>query len=111
MAPPRERRVRAWWRARQRDKRRAAFVELSYRIPWDSTRFFDLVVDTGKVQPGQAVPIIAQVSRVARGEGGVGGKLAGDDDPVVRDAIADALGCRAEHIERGGHQPQAPVTA
>jgi cytidylate kinase len=96
----------AW--VKERDKRRAAFVEFSYRMPWDSTRFFDLVVDTGKIQPRHAVPIIAQASRAAR-SADVGTPMAGDieEDPAVRDVIVSALGCGADHAKLGALQPEA----
>jgi cytidylate kinase len=100
----------AW--VRERDKRRAAFVESSYGIPWDSTRFFDLVIDTGKIQPRHASLIIAQASRAARSAregtpftGAIG------EDPPVRDTIATTLGCGVEHTQLGGLQAESPAPA
>jgi cytidylate kinase len=38
-------------RVEESDKIRVAFIEQFYTIPWDTTRAFDIVLDTGKVPP------------------------------------------------------------
>ncbi len=87
---------------KERDERRAAFIEFSYRVRWDSTQLFDLVVDTGKISPELAVAIIAEASQAAM-HPGPDARLAGalEVDPVVRDAISEMLGCKTIHAPSG----------
>jgi cytidylate kinase len=40
---------------RERDHLRRAFVESSYHVRWDDSSAFDLVIDTGKVETGNAI--------------------------------------------------------
>lgn len=45
------------------DRIRTAFLELHYGIKWDSMANFDLVIDTGKIPPHSAVPMIIEANK------------------------------------------------
>lgn len=45
------------------DKLRASYLELHYGAKWDSTAGFDLVIDTGKISPISAVPLVVGAAR------------------------------------------------
>lgn len=96
--------------ASDRDKRRAAFVEFSYGGRWDAASDFDLVLDTGKMPPELAVALVARASQGARPEEGAGLTSSLEVDPVMADAVAEALGCRNPHARFAGEAvPQAPA--
>lgn len=45
------------------DKLRASYLELHYGAKWDSASGFDLVIDTGKISPSSAVPLVVGAAR------------------------------------------------
>ena len=45
------------------DRIRSAFLEVHYGIKWDSMTNFDLIIDTGKIPPGSAVPLIIEAHK------------------------------------------------
>jgi len=85
----------------ERDKARAAFVEFSYGIQWDSLRAFDLMVDTDKVPERLAVKWVceahAQLLASRKGSPGERSTRSIEVDPVLSGAVASALACQATH--------------
>ncbi len=50
-------------RVRHEDKVRLAFVEEFYQVPWNSIQAFDLVFNTSKILPKQAINMIVETTR------------------------------------------------
>lgn len=48
------------------DKLRASYLEIHYGVKWDSMAHFDLVIDTGKIPPRSAVPLVVGATRSIR---------------------------------------------
>lgn len=101
-------------RAKERDKRRATFVKLSYGLPWDAIHDFDLVVDTAKLSPEAACALVATAAQ-AMGSPHAPGRLAAelDVDRLLANVVAEALGCQTVHGARAreeaapAHVPEA----
>ena len=52
---------------READKLRASYLETHYGVRKDSCAGFDLVIDTGKISPSAAVPLVIGASRSIKG--------------------------------------------
>ena len=88
-------------RAKDRDKRRATFVKLSYGLPWDATHDFDLVVDTAKLSAESACALIAKAALSMRkpdARARIATEL--EVDAVLANALTEVLGCRSVHGAR-----------
>jgi cytidylate kinase len=48
------------------DRIRYAFLEVHYGIKWDSMTNFDLIIDTGKISPHSAVPLVIEAHKAAK---------------------------------------------
>jgi len=46
------------------DKARKNYCKRNYGIDWDDPQLYDLVVNTGRIEPGQAVKMICNLARV-----------------------------------------------
>ena len=83
------------------DKERAAFVEFSYRVRWDSVRSFDLVIDTGKLSQDLAVKWMTEAHAALLASKnlstGPGSASAFEVDPNLSEAVSNALECQATH--------------
>jgi cytidylate kinase len=84
---------------KQTDRVRLGFVEEFYRVPWNSMQSFDLVINTGKVDPTVASEMIVDAARKFRSS------LAADTrrvasievDRLLADSVSEVLGCRKVH--------------
>ena len=88
-------------RAKDRDKRRATFLKLSYGLPWDATHDFDLVVDTAKLSAESACALIARAALSMRKPDArerIATEL--EVDPVLANALTGVLACRSVHGAR-----------
>jgi len=82
------------------DKLQKTFVESVYGVPWDDTKAFDLVIDTGKIDPSLAAGMIAQAVKGMKAPES-GGRATARElvvDPVLASAVSDALECQTEHV-------------
>jgi len=52
---------------READKLRASYLETHYGVKKDSCAGFDLVIDTGKISPSAAVPLVIGANRSVKG--------------------------------------------
>jgi len=85
---------------KQADKVRVGFVEEFYRVPWNSMRAFDLVINTGKVDPDLAVEMIVRAARTFQPD------LAGEKpsissitvDRILAEAVSTELHCQDVHV-------------
>jgi cytidylate kinase len=93
--------------ATDRDKRRAAFVKLSYALAWDSTHDFDLVVDTAKLSAEAACALVARaVLAMGGAEAGLRSRREAEVDPVLARAVSEVLGCQTLHAVPAGAPSQ-----
>jgi cytidylate kinase len=84
---------------KQTDRVRLGFVEEFYRVPWNSMQSFDLVINTGKVDPTVASEMIVDAARKFKSS------LAADTrrvasievDRLLADSVSEVLGCRKVH--------------
>jgi cytidylate kinase len=80
-------------RVEENDKIRTAFIERFYTVPWDTTRAFDMVLDTGKVSPVLAsawlVDIVKAMSQTKTGDERTTRVLS--IDPVLAAVVAETL--------------------
>ena len=85
----------------ERDKERAAFVEFSYKVRWDSVRAFDLVVDTDKLPPDLVVKWVTEANEALVASKmkplGEGSTRSFEVNSVLAEAVSNALGCKATH--------------
>lgn len=80
-------------RVQEEDKIRTAFIERFYTVPWDTTRAFDFVFDTGKVQPELAVGwLVDTVNAMTEIKtGGEQTTRAIEVDPILAAVVAEVL--------------------
>jgi len=80
-------------RVQEEDKIRTAFIERFYTVPWDTTRAFDLVLDTGKVPPGLAVGWLVDTvnAMIEIKTGGERTTRAIEVDPILAAVVAEVL--------------------
>lgn len=93
---------------REIDERRAAFVQFSYGVRWDSTDDFDLAIDVAKLPAELATAFVVEATRSVAAARGLGQRATDlPADPVLENALAEVLGCRTLH--RGGAAPEPPA--
>lgn len=78
---------------RRLDEARASFIGQAYGLKWNDSRLFDLVIDTGKIDPDLAGPWIADLLSTLGAKAPAGSKRARDIevDPVLASAVAAKL--------------------
>jgi cytidylate kinase len=83
----------------ERDRVRTAFVEKFYGVPWDAIQAFDLVINTSKISPDQAMTwVVSAVKALALNpETGKPTTSSIEVDSVLAKAIAKALDCEKTH--------------
>lgn len=83
------------------DKVRLAFVEEFYRVPWSDMRAFDLVINTGKILPEQAIDMIIQAARTfATNLELEKPRLASITvDHILAETVSEVLQCQEVHRE------------
>jgi cytidylate kinase len=75
---------------KERDRARIDFVEFTYGVNWDKASDFDLVIDTGKVEPDRAVSWLVEAVRGWN----INGKLTTasiEVDPILERYISDKV--------------------
>ena len=84
---------------KENDKVHVAFSQEYYRVPWDAIRAFDLVVNTNKVSPDLAVTWVVNAVKAMSGARNAGVPTLGSlqIDPILKQAVSDALKCKATH--------------
>lgn len=84
---------------RENDKVRRAFVEEFYKVPWDTIRAFDLVINTGKISPELAVNWILDAERlyIPPHEPDQPTTASLHVDRILAEAISDELHCHQTH--------------
>ena len=84
---------------KQADKVRVGFVEEFYRVPWNSMQAFDLVINTGKVDPDLAVEMIVQAARTLESHPEIGKPLVTSSqvDRIMAEAVSTELRCQDVH--------------
>ena len=84
---------------KEHDRVRVAFIESFYRVRWDESKAFDLVIDTGKVPPDLAARWLFEAVQALKERKG-GGERAVDTiqvDAVLASTISDVLKCQVTH--------------
>lgn len=80
------------------DQLQKDFVETVYGVPWDDSKSFDLVIDTGRITPELAASLITQavkaLPRAAEGAAAAAGLAV---DKVLATTVREVLKCQAEH--------------
>jgi cytidylate kinase len=82
------------------DKVRAAFIESLYGARWDDARAFDLVIDTGKVNPELAAAWLVEAVQALqqRPPGDQPTTAAIQVDSVLTSVVSDQLKCQGAHV-------------
>lgn len=75
---------------RRLDESRSSFISSAYGLKWNDARLFDLVVDTGKIEPDQAAPWLADILSTLGPKAPSGSKRVRDIhiEPVLANAVA-----------------------
>ena len=79
---------------READKLRASYLETHYGVRKDSCAGFDLMIDTGKISPNSAVPLVIGANRSIRGlavRGDAGSTASIQADRVLLEAVRMVL--------------------
>jgi spore coat protein CotF len=78
---------------------RVGFVEEFYRVPWNSIQAFDLVLNTGKIDPTLASEMIVNAARALENRVGTDAASVAslEIDRVLEDSVSEALQCQREH--------------
>ena len=84
---------------KQSDKVRVAFVEEFYKVPWESLHAFDMVINTGKISPDQAVNwiVAAEQAPVTSLEIEKPTSTAIVVDRILEEAVSEGLNCAHPH--------------
>ncbi len=84
---------------RREDKIRMRFVTTNYGVRWDAADLFDMVIDTGKVDPDRAAGWLLEVARDLPAVVKVRGPSTRmiELDEVLAGVICDVLDCEREH--------------
>ena len=82
------------------DKVRAAFIESVYGVRWDDAHAFDLVIDTGKVDPELASAWLVEAVQALRHRslGDQPTAAAIPVDSVLASVVSDQLKCQGAHV-------------
>jgi cytidylate kinase len=83
---------------RRLDEARASFINSAYGLKWNDARLFDLVVDTGKIEPDLAAPWIADLLSTL-------GAKAPSDSKRVRDIEVDPVLANAVAMKSAENRP------
>ena len=81
------------------DKVQKTFVESVYGVPWDASKSFDLVLDTGKIAPELAASLIAQAAKALSAASRKGVPTAAElaVDKTLGAAVQAVLNCQEAH--------------
>jgi cytidylate kinase len=84
---------------KREDKARMNFVASSYGVRWDDAGAFDLVIDTGKVDPDRAAAWLVEAAGALPATAGEHGPTTGmiEVDEILVRTICDVLECHAVH--------------
>ncbi len=84
---------------REGDKVRASFIEWFYGVPWDSTKAFDLAIDTSKIPDNLATTFIVEAAQAFKGRQPDDRHTAASSevDPILASAVSAELKCEAVH--------------
>jgi cytidylate kinase len=84
---------------KREDKARMSFVASTYGVRWDDAGAFDLVIDTGKVDPDRAAAWLVEAAGALPASAGEHGPATRtiEADEVLVATIGDVLACHAEH--------------
>lgn len=85
---------------KKNDRVRVAFVEEFYRVPWESIRAFDLVINTGKVSPDLAADWIVAAARTFETKLEIEKTTVASivADRVLAETVSEVLQCQEAHI-------------
>jgi cytidylate kinase len=81
------------------DQIQKTFVESVYGVPWDASKSFDLVIDTGKIAPGLAANLIAQAVKALKApkDQEMPTAAALVVDKILAETVEEVLKCQAAH--------------
>ena len=81
------------------DKVRRSFVEGFYGVPWDAIQAFDLVINTGKIPPDQAMTWVIDAAKALALSPATGEPTTSsiEVDSILTKAISDRLRCQMAH--------------
>ena len=81
------------------DNVRVAFVEEFYKVPWESLHAFDMVINTGKISPDQAVNwiVAAEQAPVTSLEIEKPTSTTIEVDRILEEAVSEELNCAQPH--------------
>ena len=84
---------------KKNDKVRVGFVEEFYRVPWNSIQAFDLVINTGKIDPDLATEMIINAARNLENlvDHGTPKVTSIDVDRILADSVSELLQCHQVH--------------
>jgi hypothetical protein len=77
----------------ENDHLQKTFIKSVYGLDWDSTKGFDLVIDTAKVTPSLAADLVVQTTRALRvpATSGVATAAGLEVDPILAEAVEEEL--------------------
>ena len=85
---------------KRNDRTRVSFVEEFYQVPWNSIQFFDLVINTAKIDPDTACNMIVDAASFF--EPGVDPKQSTvaslEVDRTLANSVSEALHCDKIHV-------------
>ncbi len=81
------------------DRVQGAFEEEYYRVPWESIRVFDLVINTGKISPDLAATWLIDAAKVFTTNLEIDKPTTAsiEVDPILARAVSEALKCNVVH--------------
>ncbi len=84
---------------KKNDKVRVGFVEEFYRVPWNSIQAFDLVINTGKLDPDLATEMIINAARNLENslDRGTPNVTSIDVDRILAESVSELLQCQQVH--------------
>lgn len=86
--------------AKENDRIQKAFVESVYGAQWDSVKGFDLVIDTGKIQPDRAAAWIVEAVKQLKvpDESGVRTAARLEVDRILAATVKEFFSCEKAHV-------------
>ena len=83
------------------DKVRMAFVEEFYKVPWDSIRAFDLVINTGKISPDLSASWVIEAAKASMTSLEMDKPTTASIvvDHILADAVSEVLKCNQTHMD------------
>jgi cytidylate kinase len=84
---------------KENDRIRTAFIESFYNVRWDSSEAFDVVVDTGRIDPDMAATWLVEAINALKASPAAEERTARalDVDSILANTIADTLKCQVAH--------------